>query len=118
MKALTVGAGPAGLATAFRLKQALGIEAFIYGIKSEPTTLGGVVQLPPNGLHLIERLGLSKAILARGFSSGRVQLHSMQGEVLADWHRMDSICKATEHGYMHILRNDLHQVLLDAVREH
>lgn len=61
MKALIIGAGPAGLVTALRLKQALGVEAVVYEIRSEPTTLGGAVQLPPNGLRLIERLGLLNA---------------------------------------------------------
>ena len=118
MKALIIGAGPAGLVTALRLKQALGVEPVVYEIRSEPTSLGGAVQLPPNGLRLIEQLGLSEAILARGFSSGRLQLHSMQGEVLADWDRTDAIRKATEHGYMRILRNDLLQVLLEAAQGH
>jgi len=118
MKALIIGAGPAGLVTALRLKQALGVEAVVYEIRSEPTTLGGAVQLPPNGLRLIERLGLLNAILARGFSSGRLQLHSMQGKVLADWDRTDGTRNATDYGYVRILRNDLHQVLLEAVQEH
>jgi 2-polyprenyl-6-methoxyphenol hydroxylase-like FAD-dependent oxidoreductase len=42
----------------------------------------------------------------------------MQGQVLADWDRTDGIRKATEHGYMRILRNDLLQALLEAVQEH
>jgi 2-polyprenyl-6-methoxyphenol hydroxylase-like FAD-dependent oxidoreductase len=118
MKALIFGAGPAGLVTALRLKQALGIEPVVYEIRSEPTTLGGAVQLPPNGLRLIEQLGLSKAILARGFSSGRLQLHSMQGRVLADWDRTDGTRKAPDHGFLRILRNDLLHVLLEAVQDH
>jgi 2-polyprenyl-6-methoxyphenol hydroxylase-like FAD-dependent oxidoreductase len=118
MKALIFGAGPAGLVTALRLKQALGIEPVVYEIRSEPTTLGGAVQLPPNGLRLIEQLGLSKAVLARGFSSGRLQLHSMQGRVLADWDRTDGTRKAPDHGFLRILRNDLLHVLLEAVQDH
>lgn len=63
-------------------------------------------------------LGLLEAVLARGFSSGRLQLHSMQGKVLADWDRTDGTRKATDHGYVRILRNDLLQVLLEAAQEH
>jgi len=42
----------------------------------------------------------------------------MQGKVLADWDRTDGTRNATDHGYVRILRNDLHQVLLEAVQEH
>jgi len=119
MKTLIFGAGPAGLVAALRLKQALGAEAVVYEIRPEPTTLGGAVQLPPNGLRLVERLGLLQAVLSRGFLSGRLQLRSMQGRVLADWDRMDGTRKAlaTDYGYVRILRNDLLKVLLEAVQE-
>ena len=42
----------------------------------------------------------------------------MQGKVIADWDRTDGTRNATDPGYVRILRNDLLEVLLEAVREH
>lgn len=42
----------------------------------------------------------------------------MRGKVLAGWDRTDGTRNATDPGYLCILRNDLLQVLLEAVREH
>jgi 2-polyprenyl-6-methoxyphenol hydroxylase-like FAD-dependent oxidoreductase len=74
MKALIFGGGPAGLATALRLKQALGVHPVIYEVRSEPTTLGGAVQLPPNGLRLMEQLGIDPALHATMTPKGLVAM--------------------------------------------
>jgi 2-polyprenyl-6-methoxyphenol hydroxylase-like FAD-dependent oxidoreductase len=118
MKALILGGGPAGLVAALRLKQALGVHPVVYEVRSEPTTLGGAVQLPPNGLRLMEQLGLFQKLLARGFSSARLQIHSMRSEVLADWDRSEGTHNASDFGFMRILRKDLLEVLLEAAKQH
>jgi len=118
MKALIFGGGPAGLVTALRLKKALGVQPVIYEIRPKPTTLGGAVQLPPNGLRLMEQLGLLQALLARGFSSPTLQIHSTRGETLAELDRSEGIHNASDFGFMRILRKDLLEVLLEAAEQH
>ncbi|KAH8900555.1 FAD/NAD(P)-binding domain-containing protein [Thozetella sp. PMI_491] len=83
-KAVIIGAGPAGLAAAIRLKTYNGIDTEVYEIRPEPTTLGGAVNIPSNGLRLFDRLGLYAELTARGSSASQLIVHSMQSSVLVD----------------------------------
>ncbi|KAH8591994.1 hypothetical protein B0O99DRAFT_663407 [Bisporella sp. PMI_857] len=67
-KATIIGASPAGLATALLLRQANNIQPVIYEICSEPTTFGGAINIPSNGLRLLQKLGLKT-----GFGSVRIK---------------------------------------------
>ncbi|KAJ5716917.1 hypothetical protein N7488_002563 [Penicillium malachiteum] len=69
-KAIIIGAGPAGLAAALRLKKANGIECTVYEIRKKPATIGGAVNIPPNGVRLFNELGFCKD--ATGFGVWRV----------------------------------------------
>jgi 2-polyprenyl-6-methoxyphenol hydroxylase-like FAD-dependent oxidoreductase len=110
-KAIIIGAGPAGLAAAIRLKTHNAVEVSLYEIRSEPTTLGGAVNIVPNGLRLFDRLGLLDKLKAQASSAQSLQLHSLRGSVLLDvdlgkWSR-DKI----GYGFMRVLRADLVKLL-------
>ncbi|GFF60512.1 predicted protein [Aspergillus lentulus] len=65
-QAIIIGGGPAGLAAAIRLKAYNGIDTSVYELRPEPTTFGGAVNIPSNGLRLIDRLGLYEKLCSRG----------------------------------------------------
>lgn len=78
---IIVGAGPAGLLAALQLHRDLNITPTVYEIRSEPTSLGGAIGIPANGLRLLQRLGLYEEVLARGVETSDLVLHSAKGSV-------------------------------------
>lgn len=66
VQAIIIGAGPAGILAALRLHEHNHISPTIYEIRSEPSTLGGAIGIPSNGLRLLHRLGLWDAVQGRG----------------------------------------------------
>lgn len=116
-QAIIIGAGPAGLAAALRLHQQTNIQVTIYELRAEPTTLGGAVGILPNGLRLLDRLGLYEKAAARGFTSSNLTLHSMQGHIVAQQDFVAWAREKTGFGYMRIKRTDLVDVLLQTVQE-
>ncbi|KAK1763183.1 hypothetical protein QBC33DRAFT_598654 [Phialemonium atrogriseum] len=65
-KVIIIGSGPAGLAAALRLKVKNGVEAVVvYEVRDAPTSLGGAVMVPCNGLRLLDRLGLYDELARR-----------------------------------------------------
>ncbi|KAH7024839.1 uncharacterized protein B0I36DRAFT_434433 [Microdochium trichocladiopsis] len=92
--------------------------AAIKKIRSEPTTLGGAVNIVPNGLRLLDRLGLLDELKALASSAQGLQLHSLRGSVLVDidlgkWSR-DKI----GYGFMRVLRTDLVQLFMRHTKKH
>ncbi|KAJ4329000.1 hypothetical protein N0V84_000572 [Fusarium piperis] len=67
-KAIIIGGGPAGLSTALRLHQKTNILCTLYEIRPEPKTLGGAIGIQPNGLRLLDRLGVSDELHKYGSS--------------------------------------------------
>ncbi|CAG8256644.1 unnamed protein product [Penicillium salamii] len=115
-KAIIIGGGPAGLATALRLHKHNNITCVIYELRDQPSTLGGAVGIMPNGLRLFHRLGVYDELCARGYGGGMLTVHSAAGGVvgaedLVGWARVQ-----TGFGYLRIKRVDLVDVLLEAVR--
>jgi 2-polyprenyl-6-methoxyphenol hydroxylase-like FAD-dependent oxidoreductase len=86
-------------------------------VRSEPTTLGGAVGIPPNGLRLLDRLGVYDALCARGYGGRLLTVHSARGGVLGvkDW--VGWARERIGYGYLRIKRVDLVDVLLEAVQK-
>ncbi|CEL00966.1 hypothetical protein ASPCAL00558 [Aspergillus calidoustus] len=115
-KAIIIRAGPAGLAAALRLRQYNHISSVVYEITPEPTTLGGAIEIPSNGLRLLHRLGLYDSLRLRGAETSDLVLHSINGNVigktdLASWSR-----DKTGFGYLRIRRTSLMDVFYDAAK--
>ncbi|KAL4778546.1 hypothetical protein BJX76DRAFT_362635 [Aspergillus varians] len=117
-KAIIIGGGPAGLSVALRLHQTTNIKCTIYEIRPEPTTLGGAIGIPANGLRLLDRLGVYQSLLNRGSSQSDFVLHSGSGSLLGQQDDAAAYSRAeTGYGYMRIKRADVVDVLLKEVRK-
>jgi 2-polyprenyl-6-methoxyphenol hydroxylase-like FAD-dependent oxidoreductase len=117
LKVLIIGAGPAGLAAALQISQSSGILFAVYEIRTEPTTLGGSIGIPSNGLRLLQRMGVYEELLARGSKSSTTMLHSSQGTDLGGIDMVSWSEKKTGFGYLRIKRTDLVDVLTDATQK-
>ncbi|KAL2853172.1 hypothetical protein BJX68DRAFT_265395 [Aspergillus pseudodeflectus] len=121
-KAIILGAGPTGLATALLLANRNNISVSIYEVRPAPATIGGAIGIPSNGTRLLSRLNADGRIYAALAEKApivpKLVLHSAsKGSVLgeADWTVYTE--RETGFGYMRVKRTDLMDVLLDAVRE-
>lgn len=114
---LIIGAGPAGLAAALQLKSRNRLWPTVYEVRPEPSTLGGAIIVPCNGIRLLDLLGVydkisllaPKIVTSAAYSSHGTKLGELE---LGTW-------SATKTGYksMRIRRTDLQNVLLDKVRQ-
>ncbi|PWY87822.1 salicylate hydroxylase [Aspergillus sclerotioniger CBS 115572] len=116
-KAIIIGAGPAGLAAALQLHRNNNIAITVYELRPEPSTLGGAIGIFPNGMRLLHRLGLDKALLARGFPVTHMEIHSLQNGDIAKVDMSSWAQQKTGFGYLRICRRDFQEVLLNAVAE-
>lgn len=90
-----------------------GIETAVYEIRPEPTTLGGAVNIPSNGLRLLDRMGILSQLELRASSASQLKVHSMGGAILADLDMAGWSREQTGFGFMRALRTDLMDVLLE-----
>ncbi|KAH7142699.1 FAD binding domain protein [Dactylonectria estremocensis] len=115
-KALIIGGGPTGLAAALLLKQNNHLTPVVYEACIEPTTIGGAIGIPPNGLRIFKLLGVYDELIARGSSGTNIVLHSVRGSVIG---RLDMVSwskKKTGFGQLEIRRVDLMEVLCGAAK--
>lgn len=89
----------------------------MYEIRSEPTTLGGAIGIPSNGLRLLDRLGLYESILARGAETTSLVLHSLNGKNMGQMSTVSWSKAQTGFGYVRVKRSDVMEVLVDAVEK-
>ncbi|KAL0935009.1 uncharacterized protein CTRU02_209600 [Colletotrichum truncatum] len=109
---IVIGAGPAGIAAALLLRRNHNISCTVYEVRPGPSTLGGAIGIPSNGLRLLDRLGLYDQVAAKGADTSSLFLHSLKGGEIG---RMDmASSEQTGFGYLRIRRTDLMEVLLRA----
>ncbi|KAM0425807.1 hypothetical protein ACHAPT_009058 [Fusarium lateritium] len=114
-KAIIIGGGPAGLAAALRLHQKTNILCTVYELRPEPTTLGGAIGIPPNGLRLLDRLGVLDKLQKRGSNHSNLAMHSINGSMLGQQDLIGAARDITGFGYLRIKRTELQKVMTDAI---
>ncbi|MES1148752.1 MAG: FAD-dependent monooxygenase, partial [Bradyrhizobium guangdongense] len=109
-KALIIGAGIAGPVTAILLRRA-GIEAQIFEAWPYSTGIGGGLQIAPNGMHVMEELGLSRELIARGSVAESFDFCAQDGQ------RLGSINRDMERRFgqpaVNMCRATLNEILID-----
>lgn len=81
MKAIIIGAGIGGLATALALRQA-GVDAVIYERTGEIREVGAGLSLWPNAIKALNKLGMGEAIRAMSIPQLGGGIHTKRGELL------------------------------------
>ncbi|KAJ6028136.1 hypothetical protein N7540_003712 [Penicillium herquei] len=115
-KAIIIGAGPAGLAAALRLKKKNGIDCIVYEIRKKPATIGGAVNIPPNGVRLFNELGLYDALNARASSASLMTIAPTDKTPLFEYDIGEACRDATGFGVWRVLRSDIIEVLIAAAQ--
>jgi 2-polyprenyl-6-methoxyphenol hydroxylase-like FAD-dependent oxidoreductase len=110
-----VGAGIAGSALALLAARA-GARVTLFEAAPEPRTAGAGILLQPNGLAVLDGLGLGPALERAGRAVTHLRIADAAGEVLLDA-PVPRFADGLDHGLV-LRRRDLLAVLVDAVRAH
>jgi 2-polyprenyl-6-methoxyphenol hydroxylase-like FAD-dependent oxidoreductase len=108
MKAIIVGGGIGGLATATALHRT-GHEAVVLERAAALAESGAGLSMAPNALAALDRLGLGDELRGRGGIARRILVRSRRGDILSE---IDARGRAWEVVGVH--RTDLQEVLLEA----
>lgn len=76
-----IGAGLSGLTLALALHQQ-GINSTVYESRHAPLNIGGAVMLSPNGLQVLDALGLYQDVRRNGFDFDELEIQSTDGGLL------------------------------------
>lgn len=113
LKVIIIGAGMGGLTAAIALRQA-GYTIEVYDRVREMRPAGAAISLWSNGVKVLNRLGLGKAIASVGGQMDRMAYYSHTGEQLTDFSLQPLIDQVGQRPYP-VARTDLQALLLDAV---
>src|SRR6185437_12479814 len=104
--------GIGGPAVSLFLRRA-GIKSRIFEAYPEPTTIGGGFQIAPNGMRVLNSLGLADRVRTAGVMSSHFVFRNQQGKVISQ-------IDASASGYgVTMMRAAFHQILLDEIgRQH
>ena len=112
-RVVVVGAGIGGLTSALLLAGAAD-QIVLLERKPEPAEIGAGIMLQPNGLAVLDGLGLGAGVRALGRSQRLMEIRNHRGALLGRGSTPD-FGSGLDH-FVAILRSALHRVLLDAVR--
>jgi salicylate hydroxylase len=114
---IVIGGGIGGLTTALALLQR-GLDVAVYEQAPVLREVGAGVQIGPNGTRVLYALGLEEALRRLQVLPPRRQLRHWRTGETWDWLTLGS-ASIERFGTPHILmhRNDLHGILVDAVRK-
>src|ERR1700691_1087042 len=85
LRVAIVGCGTAGAASALLLSRA-GHDVTVFERVPEPGPVGAGIMMQPSGLLVLERLGLSRHVLARGARVSRLVCETSSGRPVLDLH--------------------------------
>lgn len=105
-----LGGGIAGLTTAIALKK-IGIEAVVIEAASEIKPVGAGLALAANAMMALEKLGLSKKVMAEGRDIKSFSIFDQKGKLISRTNT-DPANSRFGVGNFTIYRADLHRVLL------
>ena len=89
----------------------------VYEIRSSPTTLGGAISIPANGLRLLHRLGVYEDIRGGGSITPEIIFHQASGDgLLGRLDLVSGIRERTGFEFMRVKRTVLMDALLKAVQ--
>jgi 2-polyprenyl-6-methoxyphenol hydroxylase-like FAD-dependent oxidoreductase len=109
---LVVGGGIAGLAAALLLAR-IGRRVTLLERNPHPAEVGAALMLQPNGLAVMEALGLGDSVRATGRQLRQAEFRNHRGDVISR-STMPDFGGGLDH-YVALLRTDLHAALLAAV---
>src|SRR5215469_9512883 len=106
--AIIIGGGIGGPAVSLFLRR-VGIESRIFEAYPEPTTTGGGFQIAPNGMRVLDALGLADRVRTAGVTSSSFVFRNKHGKVIS---QID--VSASGHG-VRLTRAALHRILLEEI---
>ena len=109
-KALIIGAGIAGPAAGILLHRA-GIDCEIYEAWPYAKGIGGGLQIAPNGMHVMEELGLARELIDRGSIAESFDFYSQAGRKLGSLNR--DMERRFGQPAVNVCRAALNEILLD-----
>jgi 2-polyprenyl-6-methoxyphenol hydroxylase-like FAD-dependent oxidoreductase len=118
-KILILGGGIAGIGSALALasqEQTKDIEIEIFELRSEPSALGGAINLTPNVLRYLSEWGVTPRLQQKGCEIPRIELYAMRtGKVIGTI----DYDKPEKFGYraLRVHRWELLESLLDGLKE-
>ncbi|MDI1490862.1 MAG: hypothetical protein OHK93_002067 [Ramalina farinacea] len=110
-----IGAGICGLSTAISLHK-LGVPFTIYEIRSEPSTIGGAVNLTPSALRYLDALDVLPELEQKGYPVRSIELFSIYTQKKFAELSFDNMPR---YGFraMRVLRKDLLNSLLNRLEK-
>ena len=108
--ALVVGGGIAGPAVALFLKTA-GYVPLLFEAHSQSSNIGGGLQIAPNGMHVLQRLGVTSPVLEQGVESAELCFENQFGKSLGCIPNGPASVYGTPG--VQVARSVLHKALLD-----